>query len=122
MRACNKGGVKVVRKRKIEWSKFFTFVVCIVCGVYAIWSGYKYYELCQLAIELNTMMPDASLPITGITGLLGSILGYLTYQGVLKNSLNKNGLTKLSSGIITSIRENDLEGMVDNAPDLEDYH
>lgn len=41
-------------------------------------------------------MPDATLPVTSITCLLGSILSYMTYQGALKTSLNKHGLTCVS--------------------------
>lgn len=98
-----------------EWSKIITFCVATACLVYAIWSGIKYYQLVELAIlNDSVVMPDVSLPITGITGLLGSILGYLSYQGVLKTSLNKHNLTVDKTGMVRAIIDNSITEILDN--------
>ena len=102
--------------KNIEWSKIITLLVSISCLVYAFWSGVRYYELVQLAIEQNSMvMPDATLPVTGITSLICSVLGYFTYQSILKTSLNKNGLKVDEMGIVQSILNNDLQSIADYA-------
>ena len=72
---------KRVKRKKFEWSKFITTLVCIICTIISVWCIYTYFELCKLAIMYNSMsMPDATLPVTSITALLGSILSYLIYH------------------------------------------
>lgn len=54
---------------------------------------FEYYGLVKLAIEIGSdILPDASLPVTCISVILGSILSYFLYQFGLKASLNKNHL------------------------------
>lgn len=101
-----------------EWSKFLTLIVGMICIAYAVWSGYRYYELCELAIINNGPIPDASLPIAGITGLLGSVFSYLTYQGVLKNSLNKHNLKVDKAGIVRLISEGDVHGVFEKVDEI----
>lgn len=106
--------------KKFEWSKFFTLIVGAICITYAVWSGYRYYQLCELAIINNSTMPDASLPIAGITGLLGSVFSYLTYQGVLKSSLNKHNLRMDKSGMVRLISEGDIHGVLEKIEETEE--
>ena len=65
----------------------------------------------------NSMsMPDATLPVTSITALLGSILSYLIYQATLKNSLNKNRLNiDDQTGAIRAIQSMDVSSVIDAA-------
>lgn len=108
---------KRVKRKKFEWSKFITTIVCIICTVISVWCIYTYFELCKLAIMYNSMsMPDATLPVTSITALLGSILSYLIYQATLKNSLNKNKLNiDDQTGAIRAIQSMDVSSVIDAA-------
>lgn len=77
---------------KIEWSKKFCAIIALGFGVYGIWCGIKYYQLCQIAIETGTILPDATLPVTCVTTVIASLVSYLLYQAGLKNSRNKYGI------------------------------
>lgn len=77
---------------KMEWSKKFAGAIAIGLGIYGIWCGIKYYELCELAIEYNTILPDATLAVTSVTTVIASLMSYLLYQMGLKNSRNKYGI------------------------------
>lgn len=100
--------------KKREWSKVITAFVGIVCVGISIWCTIEYYSLCKLAIIYQSaVMPDATLPVTSITCLLGSILSYMTYQGALKTSLNKHGLTCVS-GVVQAIKDNDIPQIISN--------
>lgn len=80
-------------KKKIEWSKVFTLIIAIIFAVYGIFCGVKYYNLCEQAIENgNGSYPDATLAVTCVTTVLGSLLSYLLYNGAMKNSRNKYGI------------------------------
>ena len=108
--------------KKAEWSKIITTVVSIICIIYAIWSGLEYYELMRLAIEMESaVMPDATLPVTGITTLLGSILSYLSYQAILKSSLNKNKLHIDNAGVVRAISENDNNEIIRMVEEAQRY-
>lgn len=108
--------------KKAEWSKIITSFVSLICMIYAIWSGIKYYELVKLAIEMeSSVMPDATLPITGITGLLGSILSYLSYQAILKSSLNKNKLKIDKAGVVRAISNNDANEIISMIEEAQQY-
>ena len=39
------------RKKKIDWSKILSSLICLVFGGYGIWCGIEYNRLCELAIE-----------------------------------------------------------------------
>lgn len=78
--------------RKTEWSKKFAGAIALSLGVYGIWCGMKYYELCELAIEYNSIMPDATLAVTSVSTVIASLMSYLLYQMGLKNSRNKYGI------------------------------
>lgn len=78
--------------RKMEWSKKFASIIALGLGIYGIWCGVKYYELCELAIEYNSMTPDATLAVTSVTTVIASLMSYLLYQMGLKNSRNKYGI------------------------------
>ena len=86
--------VKKVKEflRKTEWSKKFAGAIALSLGVYGIWCGMKYYELCELAIEYNSIMPDATLAVTSVSTVIASLMSYLLYQMGLKNSRNKYGI------------------------------
>lgn len=100
--------------KKHEWSKLITAFVGLVCVGISIWCTIEYYSLCKLAITYQSaIMPDATLPVTSITCLLGSILSYMTYQGALKTSLNKHGLTYVS-GVVQAIKDNDIPQIISN--------
>lgn len=103
--------------KKREWSKVITAFVGIVCVAISIWCTIEYYSLCKLAIIYQSaIMPDATLPVTSITCLLGSILSYMTYQGALKTSLNKHGLTCVS-GVVQAIKDNNIPQIISNVED-----
>lgn len=76
--------------KKIEFSKIvcvIAFLVFLLLGAWMIW---RYYNLTALAIEADSSaMPDAALPIAGITFIFAPILSYLTYQAGLKMNRNK---------------------------------
>lgn len=78
--------------RKTEWSKKFAGAIALGLGTYGIWCGIKYYELCELAIEYNSIMPDATLAVTSVSTVIASLMSYLLYQAGLKNSRNKYGI------------------------------
>lgn len=79
--------------KHIEFSKLlcsFAFVALLVLG---IWMVVRYYNLASVAIESSSAnMPDASLPIAGLTMIISPILSYSLYQFGLKNSRNKYGI------------------------------
>lgn len=77
---------------QMEWSKKFAGIIALSLGIYGIWCGFKYYELCELAIEYNSIMPDATLAVTSVTTVIASLMSYLLYQMGLKNSRNKYGI------------------------------
>lgn len=80
-------------KKKIEWSKVFTALIAIVFAIYGIFCGVQYYNLCEQAIESGSgSYPDATLAVTCVTTVLGSLLSYLLYNGAMKNSRNKYGI------------------------------
>lgn len=78
--------------KKMEWSKKFAGLMALALGIYGIWCGVKYYQLCELAIEYNSIMPDATLAVTSVSTVLASLMSYLLYQMGLKNSRNKYGI------------------------------
>lgn len=81
------------RLKKIEFSKVlcgFAFVALLILGV---WMVVRYYNLAQVAIENGSVnMPDAALPIAGVSMIIAPIVSYVLYQGSLKNSRNKYGV------------------------------
>jgi len=96
--------------KKIEFSKILVMAAIIVLFAIGVWSIIYYYALAELAIENDvSVLPDSAIPIACITTILGAILSYCLYQGLLKNSLNKNKLTIDESGKITPIHELDIE-------------
>lgn len=79
-------------KKKIEWSKLFCAIIAFVFGGYGLWCGFEYYRLVQLAIELNSTMPDVSLAVVCVSTVIAALLSYLLYQLGLKTSRNKYGI------------------------------
>lgn len=79
-------------KKKVEWSKIITGIVILFFAGYGIWSGIRYYQLCKMAIEQGSMMPDATLAVTCVTTILAALMSYCLYQWGLKNSRNKYGI------------------------------
>ena len=77
---------------QMEWSKKFAGIIALSLGLYGIWCGIRYYQLCELAIEYNTIMPDVTLAVTSVTTVIASLMSYLLYQMGLKNSRNKYGI------------------------------
>lgn len=80
------------QKKKIEWSKKLCAFIAFGFGAFALWCGYEYYQLAAEAIELNSVMPDATLAVTAMSVVIGALLSYLLYQMGLKNSRNKYGI------------------------------
>ena len=78
--------------KKVEWSKLATGLVMFVFGIYGLWSGIEYYKLVKLAIQNNTTMPDATLPVACVTTIIAALLSYALYHFGLKNSRNKYGV------------------------------
>lgn len=75
------------KKRKFEFSK----LMVLLCFLIGIGSIVAYYLMVRLAIITPNCMitPDSSLAVTGMSEIVGSVLGYFLYQGFLKNSRNK---------------------------------
>lgn len=95
--------------KRMEWSKKFAGSIALVIGLYGIWCGVKYYELCEYAIEYGAMMPDATLAVTSVTTVIASLMSYLLYQMGLKNSRNKYGID--SEG--QPFKRKETEGIID---------
>lgn len=81
-----------MKKKKVEWSKVFSATIAFAFGIYGIWCGIKYYQLCRVAIELGSTMPDATLAVVNVSTVIASLVSYLLYQAGLKNSRNKYGI------------------------------
>ena len=80
-------------KKKFEWSKLFCGIIAGIFGAFSLWSIAEYYSLAQMAIMAGSMlMPDATVAVTCITVVIGSLLSYFLYQFGLKNSRNKYGI------------------------------
>ena len=85
--------MKNKNKKKFEWSKMLCGIITAVFGGFSMWSIYEYYHLAQMAIMAGSMlMPDATVAVTCITVVIGSLLSYFLYQFGLKNSRNKYGV------------------------------
>ena len=78
--------------KKLEWSKLFSSIIAFSFGIYGIWCGIKYYQLCELAILNGAALPESSLAVTCVTTVIAALVSYLLYQGGLKNSRNKYGI------------------------------
>jgi len=78
--------------KKIEWSKKFSALIALGFGIYGIWCGVKYYQLCEKAIDTMGIMPDSTLAVTCVGTVIASLVSYLLYQAGLKNSRNKYGI------------------------------
>ena len=104
--------MKTKKKHKIECSKLLSGLVIVTFGLYGVWCGIKYYSLAKLAIENNTVMPDPILAVTCVTTVIAALLSYCLYNGILKNSLNKNGLTIDEDGIVKPLMNGDIAGEI----------
>lgn len=79
--------------KKREFSKIFCAVAALGTFRLGVWLIQEYYRLLELSIQVESMtVPDASLPIAGITAIVAPIVSYLLYQAGLKNSRNKYGV------------------------------
>ena len=84
---------KKTKKKKKEFSKIACSVASLGLFFLGVWMVYRYYSLVQLAIATSSsVVPDAALPIAGISFILAPLISYLLYQGGLKNSRNKYGI------------------------------
>ena len=93
-----------MEKSKKEFSKVMCVVASLVFVLVGIWMIWRYYSLVELAINVDSAnVPDASLPIAGITSILVPFISYLLYQFKLKNSRNKYGISE--SGVPYSMPE-----------------
>jgi TRAP-type C4-dicarboxylate transport system permease small subunit len=80
-------------KKKIEFSKAACAISSGLFMLFGAWMVMRYYSLVKLAIENNSSsLPDAALPIAGVTFVFSPLLSYLLYQWGLKNSRNKYGV------------------------------
>lgn len=81
---------KKKKKKKFEFSKIFAGFIALFIGEYGVYCGMEYYALCRKAIENGTdAMPDATLAVTCVTVVFGTLISYAVYQFGLKNSRNK---------------------------------
>lgn len=79
-----------MRIKKQEFSKLLCGIASVGLACVGIWMIWRYYYLVELAVEMgSSSLPDASLPIAGITSIIVPIISYLSYQFSLKNSRNK---------------------------------
>lgn len=78
---------------KLEFSKAACSAAFLVFLLLGIWMVYRYYSLVKLAIVSGSgVLPDAALPIAGISFILAPLISYLMYQAGLKTSRNKYGV------------------------------
>lgn len=81
--------------KKKEFSKILCVIGSLVFVFVGCWMIWKYYDLVELAIQLDSgSTPDSALPIAGITSILVPFISYLIYQFKLKNSRNKYGINE----------------------------
>lgn len=78
--------------KKLEWSKILSSIIAFSFGVFAVWCGIKYYQLCEMAIVGGATAPESTLAVTAMSVVIGALLSYLLYQMGLKNSRNKYGI------------------------------
>ena len=102
---------------KTEFSKLFCVLVALAIGAYGVWTGIRYYQLTEMAIQLSggayTVMPPTDLAVVCVSGILVSLLSYLAYNGFLKNSLNKNKLSiNDCTGKVSSILDNNVKDII----------
>ena len=100
------------KKKKGEWSKRLCGLVAFGFGAFALWCGWEYYQLARRAIELDSIMPDATLAVTAMSVVVGALLSYLLYQMGLKNSRNKYGIGEDGQP---------FKSKVDVEPSVEEY-
>lgn len=99
----------VKSEKKIEFSKILCVIASIALFFLGAWMIWKYYSLTQLAIQMESaVMPDASLPIAGITSIITPLVSYLLYQARLKNSRNKYGISE--SGVPYCMPDEEMNG------------
>ncbi|MGM9602431.1 MAG: hypothetical protein ACI3W5_12735 [Faecousia sp.] len=92
LRKAKKALLKWATKKR-EFSKIFCALAAIVMSRVGVWLIEEYYRLTELAIETGSAaVPDATLPIAGLTAIIAPIVSYLLYQVGLKNSRNKYGV------------------------------
>lgn len=92
-------------KKKIEWSKLFCSLIAGIFAIYGIWCGIEYYNLCRVAIENCSSMPEPTLAVVNVSTVIASLLSYLLYQGGLKNSRNKYKVD--SEGVPFNLKDDD---------------
>jgi len=86
-------GESLPGKPRSEFSKRACAVMSIILVVVGIWMIWRYFQLVELAIRQDSgALPDAALPIAGITAIVAPFVSYLLYQAGLKNSRNKYGV------------------------------
>lgn len=86
------GGVQQGKPRR-EFSKCVCTVISVILVLVGIWMIWRYFQLVELAIHQDSSaLPDAALPIAGITAIVAPFVSYLLYQAGLKNSRNKYGV------------------------------
>ena len=75
-------------KKKFEWSKLFCGIIAGIFGAFSLWSIAEYYSLAQMAIMAGSMlMPDATVAVTCITVVIGSLsIASITFLLDKKNS------------------------------------
>ena len=87
--------IKIKNKTKKEFSKMFCAIASLTFMFIGCWMIWKYYNLVEMAIQMeSSALPDAVLPVTGITSILVPFISYLLYQFKLKNSRNKYGINE----------------------------
>lgn len=90
------GGKRIfTAARKKEFSKIMCVAGSMAFCILGVWMIWKYYSLTELAIlSESSVVPDATLPISGIASILVPFVSYLIYQFKLKNSRNKYGISE----------------------------
>ena len=78
--------------KNIETSKLLSGIIVAILLLLSIFTIIFYLFLCRLAIIHNATPPDATLPVSLVTGVLAGLISYCLYQFGLKNSRNKYGV------------------------------
>lgn len=90
--------------KKVEFSKSVCALATLAFFCLGVWMVWRYYSLTELAITgASSVVPDAALPIAGVTFIFSPIVSYLVYQFGLKNSRNKYGVDENGEPYIRGI-------------------
>ena len=95
---------RILQKKKAEFSQRVCAIAALAFFFLGVWMVWRYYALVEVAINSEAaVVPDAALPIAGVTCIVSPIVSYLVYQFGLKNSRNKYGVDESGEPYVREI-------------------